>query len=150
VPWGFASFGPIQISWFSVGVTSSTSSMSLRPVKTSKVYSPSLDAYLDLQMLSYIKRPLVCYAANVFKDVGFSASVVGATNQSKVQLSISDGFHRRVIGWAMVGIYSRALGTMPQGVITDMTGLRQACSMVSIAGMLGVGAIVLIRPSSRR
>ncbi|MEM7546901.1 MAG: MFS transporter [Pseudomonadota bacterium] len=76
--------------------------------------------------------------------LGCSASIVGVANQSKIQLSIPDGFHGRIMGlWVMVGLGSTALGTIAYGVISDLANLREASSLISAIGILSVGAIFL-------
>jgi MFS-type transporter involved in bile tolerance (Atg22 family) len=76
--------------------------------------------------------------------LGCAASIVGVANQSKIQLSIPDGFHGRIMGlWVMVGLGSTALGTIAYGVISDLTNLREASALISIVGILSVGAILL-------
>ncbi len=76
--------------------------------------------------------------------LGCSASIVGVANQSRIQLSIPDGFHGRVMGlWVMVGLGSTALGTITYGVLSDITDLRGACAVISVLGMLAIGAIAV-------
>jgi len=76
--------------------------------------------------------------------LGCSASIVGVANQSKIQLSIPDGFHGRIMGlWVMVGLGSTALGTIAYGVVSDLTNLREASALISAIGILSVGAIFL-------
>ncbi|MGH1577806.1 MFS transporter [Planktotalea sp.] len=74
--------------------------------------------------------------------LGCAASIVGVANQSKIQLSIPDGFHGRIMGlWVMVGLGSTALGTIAYGVISNFSDLREASALISIVGMLSFGAI---------
>lgn len=76
--------------------------------------------------------------------LGCAASIVGVANQSKIQLSIPDGFHGRVMGlWVMVGLGSTALGTIVYGTISDLTNLRDASALISVIGIASVGAILL-------
>lgn len=75
---------------------------------------------------------------------GCAASIVGVANQSRIQLSIPDGFHGRVMGlWVMVGLGSTALGTIVYGTISDLTNLRDASAVISVIGITSVGAIFL-------
>lgn len=76
--------------------------------------------------------------------LGCAASIVGVANQSKIQLTIPDGFHGRIMGlWVMVGLGSTALGTIAYGVISDLTNLREASALISVIGILSIGAILL-------
>ncbi|WP_425075084.1 hypothetical protein [Sagittula sp. S175] len=76
--------------------------------------------------------------------LGCAASIVGVANQSKIQLSIPDGFHGRVMGlWVMVGLGSTALGTIVYGTISDLTNLSDASALISVIGIASVGAILL-------
>ncbi|MEQ9694060.1 MFS transporter [Shimia sp. SDUM112013] len=76
--------------------------------------------------------------------LGCAASIVGVANQSKIQLSIPDGFHGRVMGlWVLVGLGSTALGTAAYGTISDLTNLRDASAILSVIGILSIGAISL-------
>lgn len=76
--------------------------------------------------------------------LGCAASIVGVANQSKIQLTIPDGFHGRIMGlWVMVGLGSTALGTIAYGVISDLTSLREASALISVIGILSIGAIFL-------
>lgn len=76
--------------------------------------------------------------------LGCAASIVGVANQSKIQLTIPDDFHGRIMGlWVMVGLGSTALGTIAYGVISDLTNLREASALISVIGILSIGAIFL-------
>jgi MFS family permease len=76
--------------------------------------------------------------------LGCAVSIVGVANRSKIQLSIPDGFHGRVMGlWVMVGLGSTALGTIVYGTISDLTNLRYASALISVIGLLSVGTILL-------
>lgn len=78
--------------------------------------------------------------------IGFATSVVGVANQAKVQLSIPDGFHGRIMGiWVMVGIGSMAVGTMTYGIVSERIGLRATCQSFAVAGMLGISAMIIWR-----
>jgi len=77
--------------------------------------------------------------------LGCSASIVGVATQSKIQLSIPDGFHGRVMGlWIMMGLGSTALGTIIYGLLSDVTSLRHASTTVAILGILAVVGIALL------
>ena len=45
--------------------------------------------------------------------------------------------------WVMVGLGSTALGTIAYGVISDLTNLREASALISVIGILSIGAIFL-------
>ena len=45
--------------------------------------------------------------------------------------------------WVMVGLGSTAQGTIAYGVISDLTNLREASALISVIGILSIGAIFL-------
>lgn len=63
--------------------------------------------------------------------------------KSKIIAEVS-AISRTTFASVMVGLGSTAIGTIAYGMISDLTNLREACTLMSVLGMLSIGAIILV------
>ena len=77
--------------------------------------------------------------------LGFLATSLGISIQSKIQLELSDKFRGRVMSiWTMVNMGSAALGAMIFGIVSDFTNIQFTQILFGITFIIFVFILISI------